>query len=82
MVGGDGRDDSRGKIIPDEAENGMPKRVYREAYTPCAADGVIDYLKGLGLHPDPQSTRGCFAFVYRHSAAQPVPEAAVLSNRV
>ena len=37
----------------NKAETGMSKLVYREAYTPYAADGVIDYLKGLGLRLDP-----------------------------
>jgi hypothetical protein len=54
----------------NKAEAGMPKLVYREAYTPYAADGVIDYLTGLGLRRDPHSTRGCFVFLYRPAAAQ------------
>jgi hypothetical protein len=66
--------------IPDEAENGMPKRVYREAYTPYAADGVIDYLKGLGLHSDPRSTRGSCVFVYRPVAAQEAARAGALTR--
>ena len=62
---------------PEETENGMPNLAYREAFTPYAAAEVVDYLKGLRLHPDPQSTRGCYVFIYHLAAAGPPRKAAL-----
>jgi hypothetical protein len=52
-----------------ENRSALPNLISREAYTPYAADGVIDYLKGLGLRRDPHSIRGSFIFVYRQTAS-------------
>jgi hypothetical protein len=46
--------------------------IYREAYTPYAADEVIERLiQGCGLHPDRESVRerGRIVFVYRKTPA-------------
>jgi hypothetical protein len=62
-----------------ENRSALPNLISREAYTPYAADGVIDYLTGLGLRRDPYSTRGSFVFLHR-PAAQPSPEPAVMTH--
>ena len=51
--------------------------IYREAYTPYAADDVIERLTGWGLHPDRESAPqpGRIVFVYRATAVAH-PEAA------
>jgi hypothetical protein len=73
------REQGKDREGPQTLENrsALPNIISREAYTPYAADGVIDYLKGLGLHRDPQSTRGSFVLVYRPAAAHSTPQPAL-----
>jgi len=51
--------------------------IYREAYTPYAADGVIERLvSGYGLRPDRASgsAPGSFVFVYPQLATKPAEQ--------
>ncbi len=55
--------------------------IYREAYTPYAADGVIERLvSGYGLRPDRASAPGSFVFVYRDIRTKPPKEEAVSAH--
>ena len=54
--------------------------IYRGAYTPYAAEGAIEYLKGLGLHPDPDSAPGRVVFAYRVVQTTPRKEEAVFAK--